>query len=92
VQNASSSLEIASFESDVNLASPKTECGKAFAEFAQDSGEFDRVIRACVLCSDLSYFTEAWDVTFQGAMHKLSLLGVAQDQLDKMIDCTDIIG
>jgi hypothetical protein len=37
-------------------------------------------------------FTEAWDVTFQAAMYKLSLLGIAQGQLDKMIDCTDIIG
>jgi hypothetical protein len=39
VLNASSSVEIASFESDVNLASPETECGKAFTEFAGDSGE-----------------------------------------------------
>jgi hypothetical protein len=40
VLNASSSVEIASFESDINLASPSTECGKAFTEFAGDSGEF----------------------------------------------------
>lgn len=31
--------DVARFESDINLANPGTTCGKAFVEFATDSGK-----------------------------------------------------
>lgn len=85
--------DIASFESDINLARPETTVGEFYTKFGQDHGKKSapsRIHEFTRAFSD-SLLVDAWEEAFAKAMLKLSLLGLSEDKVAGLVDCTDIL-